>query len=179
MAAEISSIARPYAEAVFATAVENSKLDLWSEMLQLMAAVVSDSAMSGVIGNPAIDRSSLTELLLDIGGGRLTEEGQNLIKLLVANDRVPALPEIAAQFEALKNQSKGAIEVVITSAFDMKPAQEKALADVLKKKFNKEITISNLTDESLIGGVKIKAGDTVIDGSIKGQLQQLANELGI
>ncbi|MGD2117662.1 MAG: F0F1 ATP synthase subunit delta [Chromatiales bacterium] len=179
MAAEISSIARPYAEAIFATATESGKLDNWSDMLQLLASIVGDASMTNVIGNPAIDRGSMSKLLLDITGDNLSEQGQNLVKLLVQNDRVAVLPEIAAQFEALKNQSQGAIEVVVTSAFDMNSAQEQLLADALKKKFNKNITISSKTDTSLMGGIHIKAGDMVIDGSIKGQLHQLANELGI
>ena len=179
MATEMSSIARPYAEAAFAHASEQGKLDLWSEMLGFMAIAVTDEAMGKVIGNPAIDSESLTRLLLDIGGGRLNDECQNLIKLLVANKKVPALPEIAAQYEALKNQSEGAIDVVITSAFEMKPAQEQIIAEALKKKFSREINISNETDANLVGGIRIKAGDMVIDGSIKGQLQKLANELGI
>ena len=179
MATEISSIARPYAEAAFANATENSNLDLWSEMLGFLAVVVADDAMTSVIGNPAIDQESLTKLLLEIGGGRLSDQCQNLVKLLVINKKVPALPEIAAQIEALKNKSEGAIDVVITSAFEMKPAQEQTIANALKKKFSRDVNISNVTDSNLIGGIRIKAGDTVIDGSIKGQLHKLAHELGI
>lgn len=179
MATELSSIARPYAEAVFSLASESDKLELWSEMLGLMSSVVTDEGMASIIGNPSIDSNKLTELLLDIGGGRINDQCQNMLKLLVRNKRIPVLPEIAAQFEALKNQSEGAIDVVITSAFEMKPAQEKVIADALRKKFEREVNISNKTDESLIGGIRIKAGDIVIDGSIKGQLGKLANELGI
>lgn len=179
MATELSSIARPYAEAVFSLASESANLDLWSDMLELMSTVVSDNAMNSIIGNPSVDANKLTEILLEIGGGHINDQCQNLLKLLVRNKRVPVLPEISSQYEALKNQSEGTIDVVITSAFEMKPAQEKVIADALKKKFNREISISNLTDESLIGGIRIKAGDVVIDGSIKGQLGKLANELGI
>ena len=179
MATEISSIARPYAEALFAHATEKGNLDLWSEMLEFMAIAVADDAMAAVIRNPAIDRENLTKLLLEVGGGRRNDECKNLVKLLVIKKKVPALPEIATQFEALKNQSEGAIDVIITSAFEMKPAQEQIIADALKKKFDREINISNETDDNLIGGIRIKAGDMVIDGSIKGQLQKLAHELGI
>lgn len=179
MGTETSSIARPYAEAAFAHASEKGNLDLWSEMLGFMAQVINNDEISVIIGNPAIDQAKLLELLLDIGGGRLNDEGQNLVRLLVANKRVSVIPAIAAQFEALKNQSEGAIDVVIASAFEMKPAQEKIIRDALKKKFSREINITNEIDETLIGGIRIKAGDMVIDGSIKGQLQKLANELGI
>jgi len=179
MATEYSSIARPYAEAVFSHAIDKDNLANWSEMLEFMATAVVDEAMSSVIGNPEFDKESLTKLLLDIGGGRINDECQNLVKLLVVNNRVTVLPEISAQFEALKNQNEGAIDVVITSAFDMKPAQEKVITEALKKKFSSGINISNNTNPDLIGGIHIKAGDVVIDGSIKGQLQKLANELGI
>jgi F-type H+-transporting ATPase subunit delta len=179
MAMEISSIARPYAEAVFSHASESGNLDLWSEMLSLMAIAVKDEALSRLIANPSVNSAKLTGLLLDIGGGRLNEEAQNLIKLLVQNKRLMALPSIAELFEALKNQSEGAIEVHIKSAFEMKPAQEKVIADALKRKLGRDVNICNETDENLIGGIRIKAGDVVIDGSIKGQLEKLANELGI
>lgn len=179
MATEISSIARPYAEAVFDLASENDNLELWSEMMEFLSVVVADGDMSSLIGNPSVDSARLTDILLDIAGGRINEQCQNLVKLLVRNKRIPIIPEIAVQFEALKNQKEGAIDVVITSAFEMKPAQEQIIADALKKKFNREVNISNKTDPNLIGGIHIKAGDTVIDGSIKGQLNRLANELGI
>lgn len=179
MATEISSIARPYAEALFAHATENGKQELWSEMLGFLAAAVEDVNMQQVVGNPAVTGQQLADLLLEIGGGRLNDEGQNLVKLVVQNKKVPALPEIARQFEALKSQSEGAIDVVITSAYEMKPAQQQLIADALQKKLNRQVNISNKTDDSLLGGVHIKAGDMVIDGSIKGQLSKLANELGI
>ena len=179
MATELSSLARPYAEAAFAHATENAKLDLWSEMLGFLATVVEDEAMAAVIGNPSVDNAQMTDLLLEVGGGRLNDECQNLVKLLVKNKRVAVLPDISAQFEALKNKSEGAIDVVITSAFDMKPAQEEKIVEALKIKFSREINVSNVTDPELIGGVHIKAGDKVIDGSIKGQLQKLAYDLGI
>jgi len=179
MATEFSSIARPYAEAVFSHASENDKLELWSEMLAFMSVAVNDDSLSKLITNPLVESVKLSDLLIDIGGGRLTQEAQNLIRLLANNKRLIVIPVIAEQFEALKNQSEGAIDVEITSAFEMKPAQEQVIVSALKNKFGREVNISNKTDENLIGGIRIKAGDVVIDGSIKGQLQKLANELGI
>ena len=179
MATEFSSIARPYAEAVFSHASENDKLELWSEMLAFMSVAVNDHSLNKLITNPLVESVKLSDLLIDIGGGRLTQEAQNLIKLLAENKRLVVIPAIAEQFEALKNQSEGAIDVEVTSAFEMKPAQEKVIVNALKTKFGREVNIHNVTDENLIGGIRIKAGDIVIDGSIKGQLQKLANELGI
>ena len=179
MASEYSSIARPYAEAVFGHAVERDNLDTWSEMLEFMAAAVADKTLAAIITNPSVNSSDLAKLLLEIGGGRLNDESANLIKLLVQNKRLMVLPEIASQFEALKNQKQGVVDVVITSAFEMKPAQEKLVKEALEKKISSTVTITNIVDSDLIGGIHIKVGDDVIDGTIKGQLHKLANELGI
>ncbi|MGD1983504.1 MAG: F0F1 ATP synthase subunit delta [Chromatiaceae bacterium] len=179
MAADAITIARPYAEAVFDRAVATDKLDLWSDMLALLSTVVRDPALSGLIASPKLDRSQMTELMLDVGGGRLVEEGQNLVRLLVANGRLRVIPEIAELFEARKADFQGSIDVQVTTAFPLKPAQEQALASALKKKLGRDVRLTSTEDRDLIGGVKVRAGDLVIDGTVAGQLGQLANELGI
>ncbi|QYZ66094.1 MAG: ATP synthase subunit delta [Gammaproteobacteria bacterium (ex Lamellibrachia satsuma)] len=179
MAGEATTIARPYAEAVFARAEETDKLDLWSEMLGLLAAVVQDSTMAGVIKDPLFDRKQLTELMLEIGGGRLNEEGSNLARLLVQNDRLAVLPEIVEVFELLKAERERVLKVHVTSAFALSSVQQKHIADALKAKLGRDVTITSEKNTDLIGGIHIRAGDMVIDGSVRGQLQQLANELGI
>ena len=131
------------------------------------------------MANPLFDREDLANLLLDIGGGRLTDEGANLVKLLIQNGRVTLLPEIARLFDELKAEKDRMLKVHVVSAYALKPAQEKQLADALKKKLGREVSITSEKDPELIGGIHIRAGDMVIDGSIRGQLQQLANELGI
>lgn len=179
MAGDATTIARPYAEAVFSRAVDTDKLDLWSEMLELLAAAVKDPALAGLVASPKLDRAQMTELMLDIGGGRLNDEGQNLVRLLVANGRLSVLPEIAAHFEKRKAEHQGALDVHVTSAFELKPAQEQRLAAALKTKLGRDIRITSEQDPNLIGGFRLRAGDMVIDGSVSGQLHQLANELGI
>lgn len=179
MAGETTTIARPYAEAVFARAEESDKLDLWSEMLSLLAQVVNDTAMAAVIADPLFDRSQLSDLMLEIGGGHLSDEGQNLVKLLVQNGRLAVLPEIAEMYEQLKAESQKILNVYVRSAYALMPAQEKQIAEALKAKLGREIIITSEQDPDLIGGVHIRAGDMVIDGSVQGRLQQLANELGI
>ena len=179
MAADATTIARPYAEAVFAHADQAGNLDLWSEMLSFLAAVVSDPAVAPVIGNPLVDRQSLTDLLLEIAGERVNEEGGNLIRLLVRNGRLSVVPEIEALFEELKAEKQRVLSVHVTTAFALKPAQEKLIAEALKAKLGRDVTITSEKDADLIGGVHIRAGDLVIDGSVRGKLQQLANELGI
>ena len=179
MAADAITVARPYAEAVFAQAEESGKLDLWSEMLDFLAMVVVDPAVAPVVSNPLIDREALTDLLLDIGGERLNEEGSNLVRLLVENNRLVLLPEIGSLFEGLKAEKQRTLNVQVTTAFALKPEQEKTIAAALKAKLGRDVTISSEKDPDLIGGVHIRAGDLVIDGSVRGKLQQLANELGI
>lgn len=179
MAGDATTIARPYAEAIFARAVETDKLDLWSDMLELLALAAKDPALSGLIASPKLDKSQMAELMLDIGGARLSDEGQNFVRLLVENRRLSVLPEIAGLFEQRKAEHQGTLEVHVTSAFALQPAQEKQLAEALKKKLGRDIRITSEKDPELIGGFRLRAGDMVIDGSVSGQLGQLANELGI
>ena len=179
MAQDATTIARPYAEAVFARAQETGELDSWSDMLAFLAEVVQAPDMVEFIGNPLVDRERLDELLVDIGGDRLNQEGRNLTRLLVDNDRLTVLPEIAAVFEQLKADSQRVLKVHVRSAYALDPEQQQRIADALKAKLGRDITLTTEEDPDLIGGVHIRAGDLVIDGSVRGKLQQLANELGI
>ncbi|MEJ2454365.1 MAG: F0F1 ATP synthase subunit delta [Candidatus Thiodiazotropha sp.] len=164
MAADAITIARPYAEAVFARAEESGKLDQWSEMLSFLSLVVADPAVSPVVSNPLVDRQALTDLLLEIGGEHINDEGGNLVRLLVQNGRLALVPEIKSLFEELKAEKQRILSVHVTSAFALKPEQEKTIAEALKAKLGRDVTISSEKDTTLIGGV---------------HLQQLANELGI
>jgi len=179
MAGDATTIARPYAEAVFARAVETGKLDLWSDMLELLAMAVRDPALSGLIASPKLDLTQMTELMIDIGGARLSEEGQNLVRLLAANRRLSVIPEIAALFEARKAEQEGSLDVQVTAAFELQPELEQELAAALKRKLGRDIRITSEQDADLIGGFRLRAGDMVIDGSVSGQLVKLAHELGI
>jgi F-type H+-transporting ATPase subunit delta len=179
MAGDATTIARPYAEAVFAQADESGKLDLWSEMLEFMVAVVKDPTMAAIVANPLFDRGDLTALMLEIGGGRLNQEGENLLKLLIHNGRLSVLPEILELFGKLKADKDRVLNVHVRSAYVLNAAQKKIIADSLKAKLGREVTITSEKDTDLIGGIHIRAGDLVIDGSIQGRLQQLAHELGI
>jgi F-type H+-transporting ATPase subunit delta len=164
---------------VFARAVETDKLELWSDMLELLAMVVRDPALPALIDSPKLDLAQMTELMLDIGGARLSEEGQNLVRLLTANRRLSVLPEIATLFEARKAEQEGSIDVRIAAAYELMPDQEQQLAAALKRKLGREIKITSEKSPDLIGGFRLRAGDMVIDGSVSGQLGKLANELGI
>ena len=179
MAGDATTIARPYAEAVFQRAVETDKLDLWSDMLGLLGASVKNPALSGLIANPKLTTEQKTELMLEIGGDHLNEEGQNLVKLLAANGRLGIIAEIAQAFEQRKAEHEGTVDVTVTTAFELEPAQEQQLSNALKAKLGREIRITSQIDPELIGGFRLNAGDMVIDGSVSGKLSQLAQELGI
>ncbi len=179
MAADATTIARPYAEALFSQALETKTLDLWSESLELLAAVAQDQTMAGAIADPLFDRGNLTDLLLDIGGEKLNPEAQNLVRLLVVNGRLSVLPEIATLYEKLKAESQHTLKVHVRSAYVFTTDQEQQIAAGLKRKLDLDVTITSEQDKELIGGVHIRAGDLVIDGSIKGKIERLANELGI
>ena len=179
MAFDAITIARPYAEALFSSAEGSGTLDRWSEVLELLATVAQDSAMAAVIADPLFDQADLIKLIQEIGGDKLDAEAQNLIQLLVENGRLTVLPEIATLYEQLKAESQKALKVHVRSAYEFTEDQEQQIAAGLKRKLGLDVTIISEQDESLIGGVHIRAGDLVIDGSIKGKIEQLANELGI
>ena len=179
MAHEASTIARPYAEAVFDRAKETGTLEQWSGALAFIATVMQDATMQTLVSNPNLTDARLTELMLDIAGDSLPDEGANLVRLLVENDRLTIVPQIAEQFEQLKSREQGKLDVQVTTAFPLSEAQSAAIAQALKAKLGRDINISSVEDPELIGGMHIRAGDLVIDGSVQGQLTKLANELGI
>lgn len=175
--AEKSTIARPYAEAVFALAQEQSQLKDWSDVLQLASIIVENPDMDALISNTNVDKSQLADLILDICGKQFSEQAQNFIKLLAENRRLVLLPEIAEQYEVLRAEAEKTIEAEVVSAFEISEAQRKQIADKLKKRLGREVTLSCTVDDTLIGGAIIKAGDLVIDGSTRGQIQKLSIEL--
>ena len=179
MAQEASTIARPYAEAAFDRAKETGTLDEWTGMLAFIAAVMQDSTMKSIVSNPNMTDAQISDLMLDIAGERVSDEGANFIRLLVENDRLGIVPQIAGQFEDLKSREQGILDVLVTTAFPLSDAQSGAIASALKAKLGRDIQITSIEDPELIGGMHIRAGDLVIDGSVQGQLTQLANELGI
>ena len=174
---ELSTLARPYAEAVFKIAVESKSTSDWSEMLEFLSAVMQDKEMVAIVANPKVSQEQLTTLILDICQEQLNEQGVNFVKLLVQNDRLILALQISELFEAYKAEHEGYVGVEITSAFALTKDEQKKFATTLKKQLGKDVQITTSIDKSLIGGFIAKAGDKVIDGSVKGQLQQLAKKL--
>ena len=177
MAQEATTIARPYAEAVFTLAKEDGTLDQWSEMLDFVASLMQDSTMQRLVDEPAQVNSQISELIIGIGGDKLTQEEQSLVRLLAENGRLQIVSEIARRYESLKNRERGVLDVDVTTAFPLDEAQQQSIAAVLKSKLGRDIRITSSEEPALIGGVVIRAGDLVIDSSVQGQLTKLANEL--
>jgi F-type H+-transporting ATPase subunit delta len=177
MAQEATTIARPYAEAVFAIAKEDGALDQWSEMLDFVASLMQDSTMQRLVNEPEQVKSQIAELIISLGADKLTSEEQNLVRLLAENGRLEIASEIARRYEALKNRERGVLDVDVATAFPLDEAQQQSIAAVLKNKLGRDIRITSSEEPALIGGVVIRAGDLVIDNSVQGQLTKLANEL--
>ena len=175
--ADFTTVARPYARAVYQQATETSSVDSWGDALSLMAAVASDAAMTEVLDNPQLGKEQKGELLLKVIADKLNQQQINLIKLMAENGRLKALPEVVDQFEVFRAEAEGMIDAEAVSAFPLSDEQEQAIAATLKTKLGRAITLTTSTDESLIGGVVIKAGDIIIDGSMKSQLESLALNL--
>ncbi len=175
--AEISTIARPYAVAAFKLAKEQKALAKWSEMLSFATAVGNDAKLSVYIADPKVDSNVLQDTFLKVCGDKLNVNGQNLIKTLVEYGRLSILPSITSAFEELKAQDEGTLDAQIVTAAKPSAAEVKDLVSRLETKFGKKIEATVSVDEELIGGIKIIVGDTVIDASVKGQLQNLAYSL--
>lgn len=175
--AEISTIARPYAVAAYNLGKEQNALAKWSEMLGFAAGVASDAQMQAYIQDPKVVSSVLQTTFLKVCGDKLNEHGQNLIKVLVEYGRMSVLPAITSAFEELKAQDEGTLDAQIIAAAQPSDAEIKDLVKRLESKFGKKIEAKVSVDAELIGGIKIIVGDTVIDASVKGQLQNLAYTL--
>jgi F-type H+-transporting ATPase subunit delta len=177
MAGDSTTIARPYAEAAFEVARASSALDTWSDALNRLAAIVADPQVASQIGNPNLSDKALLDLIFGVAGEGLSAEVQNLVRLLAENERLAVLPDLARLFDARKTAAQGVRHIQIRSAFALSDAEQDSLKGTLKGHFGADVELTVEQDPSLIGGLEVRADDVVIDGSVRGRLQQLANEL--
>ena len=186
--AERAAIARPYADAAFSVAAGDAgRIDAWAAFLARAAAVAGDERVAQLLNNPHADKPRLLELVADIAcadaagaadaPGTVTAQQRNLLKLLSANGRLAALPAIAARFEQLRAESQGTVDAELVAAFAVGDEQRRAVAAALSHKLGRRVRLSAREDRGLIGGAIVRAGDLVIDASVRGQLQQLAAAL--
>ena len=167
------TVARPYAQAAFDEAQKLGELKAWSEMLHAAVEAVKLQDMQAVITSTRVTHAQLNNLMLAVCGGKLSTSANNFIKLLVENKRLAVLPEILDMYEALRAEAEKSVDVMVTSAFDLTEAQKKKIAAALKVRMGREIKLSCETNRELLGGVVIRAGDKVIDGSARTRLSEL------
>ncbi|KJY97405.1 MULTISPECIES: F0F1 ATP synthase subunit delta [Pseudoalteromonas] len=173
---ELTTIARPYAKAAFELAVEKNAVAQWHEMLHFAGQVASDEQVNAVIGSlPSV--SDQADVIIKVCADQLNEQGQNLIKLMAENERLAALPDVAELFAEFKAEFDKEIEVTVISATELAAAQQEKLGAALEQRFARKVKLNCSVDASVVGGLVIRAGDTVIDGSIRGQVDRLAATL--
>lgn len=175
---ELSTAARPYAKAVYDTAKETGALEVWSDALANLSAVVASTEIRERLDSPDLAAAQKADLVIQVLGKNLSEQQQNLVRLMAENGRLKLMSSVADQFEVARAKAENKIEAEVVSAFALSDDQTEELATTLKNKLGCDITLTTSVDESLIGGVVIKAGDTIIDASMKSQLDSLALTLG-
>ncbi len=176
--AELATIARPYARAAFSCALDAEEgLQKWSRMLGLLAAASSDPSMSACLDNPVLSASGEAALLIDFLDEELDQAGQNFVLALSDYDRLALLPSIAELFELLKANHEKTMDVKITSAFEVSEEQQAVISSALTRKLQREVVLETELETDLLGGIVVRAEDTVIDDSVRGKLQKLAGLL--
>lgn len=173
---ELTTVARPYAKAAFDFALEQSAVEKWHEMLVFAAAVSADANMAAFLSS-AETLEKKVQVFLGVCGEQLDEKGQNLLRVMAENGRLKALPAVEALFAELRAEYDKEIAVEVTSAVKLTKKQQDDLAKTLEKRFSRKVKLNCSVDASIVSGLMIKAGDTVIDGTVRGKLNRLAHAL--
>lgn len=173
--AELATIARPYAEALYKACTGKAGVDLSSACAWMdeLAAIAANPQMRQLLDNPKVTAEQLFGVISGVARTALPEMANNFLRTLIDNGRVQVLPEIAAQFRTLVNQGKGSSDAIVYSAFPLDADALAELAATLQKRFARTLNLSVQTDESLIGGVRVVVGDEVLDTSVKARLEQM------
>jgi F-type H+-transporting ATPase subunit delta len=171
------TIARPYARAAFDEARSANALTPWADALNVAATVVQDGRVAALLGNPHVTPYQLAQLVSSIAGPKLGEHGANFVRTLAANGRLAYLPEIAAQFAILKDSAEGVTDVSVTAAAELNDAQRNRISAALEKRLQRKVRLHCAIDPALLGGAVLRAGDLVIDGSLRTRLERIAYEL--
>ena len=175
--AELSTLARPYAKAAFEFAADAGDLQGWSSSLATAGAVAQQPAVVKLLSSPSSTAAQQAAAVIEICGDALSATGQNFIAILSENRRLQLLPQISHQFDIMKANREKAVEVDVVAAHEMGADQQQQLSDALSAKLERKVNMQVSLDKSLLGGAVIRAGDTVIDGSIRGRLTKLAESL--
>jgi F-type H+-transporting ATPase subunit delta len=171
---ENARIARPYAQAVFEMARDTGNFPTWSEALSALAALAQEPQVNALFAHPGVAREELASVIIELCGDGLDEAGRNLVRLLARNRRLGALEAIAQQYELLRAEAERTIQAQVESALPVSEDHQRRIAEALEKRLGRRVELSVSTDDSLIGGAVIRAGDLVIDGSVRARLEKLA-----
>lgn len=175
--AETLTVARPYAEAVFALTDRQNTLGKWSPLLARLAAIAGDPVARETIRDPKLGAERVYAVLAALCGELLFDEAQRFLRVLIENGRLDALPEISSLFEELRREREGVAEAQIRSAFPINDAQLGELVAGLEARLKRKVKTVVTVDPELIGGVRIQIGDEVIDGTVRGKLGAMAAAL--
>jgi F-type H+-transporting ATPase subunit delta len=175
--AERATIARPYAKAAFEYARDANATAAWSLGLKVAAEIVADKRVTPLTKSPRLGVADLVSLIADVAGANLNAAMQNFVRILAENHRLLLLPEIAAHYEALRSEVENTVDVEVLSAVALNAEQQEKLAHALSTRLKRKVRMQNSVDAALLGGAVVRAGDLVIDGSLKGRLQRLATDL--
>jgi F-type H+-transporting ATPase subunit delta len=173
----MTTLARPYAVAAFEAALEKNALMAWEGMLSIAAAVVQHDDVARLLDNPRITTQQLFELFSDVLSSVLDSEQKNFLHLLVENKRLPLLPDIALLFADYRAEHEKTINVEVVSAVTLDTIYQQKLSQTLTKRLHRKVSLQCSVDPSLLGGAVVRAGDTVIDGSVRGKLNRLLESL--
>lgn len=171
------TIARPYAQAAFEEAQKQDALKAWSELLLGLTEIVQNAEVQAVVSNPKVSKTKVAGLMDAFVGANANAQQRNFVRVLADNQRLLVLPEIAGLFEVLKAEAEKTVNVVVDSAFELSAAQQEKIVSSLKKRMGREIKLACNVKKDLLGGVVIRAGDKVIDGSALTRLSEMANAL--
>ena len=175
--AELATLSRPYANAVFGIAQASGNLQDWSQTLSTLVAASRNKVVQTMLNSPDMAAHDKASELAELCAGEINSDADAFLQALAEHDRLPLLEEVRNQFEALRAEQERILDVEVTSAFDLTDAQSESLKIALQEKYEKEVVITAKTDARLIGGAVIRAGDIVIDGSVKGRLTKLVETL--
>ena len=175
---ENNNIARPYAQAIFEISEQGRNFSAWSDALGLMAIVARNQDMASLLINPRVSRKDIGMVFIEVCGDTIDDLGRNLLRLLSQNRRLHVLPEIAQQYESLRAEAERSVRAELESALPVSEEEQKRIAEALKARLGRDVDLVCRINEKLIGGAVIRAGDLVIDGSVRARLEALAGAVG-
>lgn len=174
---ELATMARPYALAVFKRAKETGSVQEWSDALAFLSVALEDGAMKAAIASPKLEKNRLIDFLAGVCEGNVGPECVNLLKILAANSRLSLVKQIQTLFDAYRADDEGSVDAAVATAYPLSGEEERSLAETLQKTLKRKVRLQITEDRDLIGGLLVRAGDRVIDASVRGQLQRLASRL--